>query len=242
MHRWFVAGVLCWGASAMEFVVHDVPVPDRVFEWLTGVAGNAYVPCFVVAFHRALDLRRRRLERGLLAVVAAFAVQLALVPPLRHFAVFFVWLGVTIGLAVYLLGLLWRAARDGRYPVLGMVRSRIEPRLARHGIRFDWQVGDLPRIPGFGPERVLQALRILQEAITNVAKHARARTIVVRTGLDAGGVFIEVRHDGVGLDGTGRRGRGIASMHRRAAALIGRLVLAPAAPGTAVRLWLPLDA
>lgn len=130
--------------------------------------------------------------------------------------------------------------------VLGMIRARLEPRLLRHGLRFDWQVADLPRIPGFGPERVLQALRIVQEAITNVLKHARARTIVVQTGHETDGdgrpgVFVEVRDDGCGMNGARPSGRGLANMRRRAALLGGRVALATGTRGTAVRLWLPLE-
>ena len=136
-------------------------------------------------------------------------------------------------------------ADDDLLSVLGVVRSRFEPRLARHGIRFDWQVEDLPAIPGLGPERVLQAMRIVQEAVTNIVKHAAARTITVRTGLEAdsagaAGVFVEVRDDGRGLDGARGRGRGLANMERRAQVLGGRIALVSGTWGTSVRLWLPV--
>lgn len=129
--------------------------------------------------------------------------------------------------------------------VLATVRARLEPRLTRNGVRFDWQVTDLPPIPGFGPERVLQALRILQEAITNVVKHAGASVVRVRTAVTPGpggrpGVCVEVGDDGGGMRGNGT-GRGIANMRRRAAALGGELEIASADTGTTVRLWLPLD-
>ncbi len=134
---------------------------------------------------------------------------------------------------------------DDLAATLGIARHRLEPRLERHGIRFDWQVGDLPALPGFGPERALQTLRIVQEAVTNVIKHAPARTVTIRTGVEAcdgvQGVYVEVCDDGEGfdpaqLDGDGR---GLVNMRRRAAALGGRLTVASRAPkGTVVRLWL----
>jgi signal transduction histidine kinase len=71
---------------------------------------------------------------------------------------------------------------DDLLSVLASVRSRLEPRLARHGLRFAWQVTDLPAVQGFGPDMALQAMRIVQEAVTNVVKHAAARTVTVRTG------------------------------------------------------------
>lgn len=131
--------------------------------------------------------------------------------------------------------------------LLGMVRARLEPRLARHGLQFDWRVADLPPLPGFGPESALQALRIVQEAITNVVKHAGARTITVRTGAMAAadgtpGVFVDVADDGRGFGGEHPGGRGLANMRRRAAALSGVVRVEAATPGTVVHLWLPLHA
>ncbi|MGH7820585.1 MAG: sensor histidine kinase, partial [Candidatus Binatia bacterium] len=51
---------------------------------------------------------------------------------------------------------------------LAMLRSRMQPRLEAAGIRIDWRVAELPSIPELGPHTVLQVLRILQEALTNV--------------------------------------------------------------------------
>jgi signal transduction histidine kinase len=134
---------------------------------------------------------------------------------------------------------------DDLLAVLALIRNRLEPRLLRHGIRFDWKVEDLPPVPGFGPAKVLRALRVLEESVTNVIKHARAGTITVRTGqgTDAGGgrfVFLEVSDDGVGIDPTARRGRGLANMERRAAELGGSLERTTGPGGTTVRLRLPL--
>jgi signal transduction histidine kinase len=128
--------------------------------------------------------------------------------------------------------------------VLATIRTRLEARLGRHGLRFDWQVVDLPPLRGFGPERVLQAMRIVQEAITNVVKHAHATTITVSTGEETfgdgrPGVFVEIRDDGTGL-GTGHApGRGISNMRRRTARLAGHLAITSGESGTMVRLWLP---
>jgi signal transduction histidine kinase len=71
----------------------------------------------------------------------------------------------------------------------------------------------------------LAAYRIVQEALTNVTRHAGARTVSVR--LDYGdGVTVEVVDDGVGVAGDGGTGgtgpgNGIAGMRERAAALGG---------------------
>jgi signal transduction histidine kinase len=137
-------------------------------------------------------------------------------------------------------------AEDDLLAVLASVRSRLEPRLLRHGLRFAWQVTDLPPVRGFGPDMALQAMRIVQEAVTNVVKHAHAHTVTVRTGESDGnggtaGVFIEVRDDGRGIERDAPRGRGLANMARRASRLGGTVEVRSSTDGTAVRLWLPRD-
>lgn len=129
--------------------------------------------------------------------------------------------------------------------ILGMLRGRMEPRLAGCGLRFRWQVDDVPPIPGLGPQMILQVLRILQEALCNCMKHARARTVTVKANraVDPEGapcVCVEVSDDGVGLPAEIREGRGLGNMRRRAQGIGARLEIAAAQPGTAVRLWLPL--
>lgn len=135
---------------------------------------------------------------------------------------------------------------DDLLSVLGSVRSRLEPRLARHGLRFAWAVADVPAVQGFGPDMALQAMRIVQEAVTNVVKHAHARTVTVRTGETPGtgaraGVFIEVQDDGRGIAPDAPRGRGLTNMARRASRLGGTIEVRSDASGTAVRLWLPRE-
>jgi signal transduction histidine kinase len=104
-------------------------------------------------------------------------------------------------------------------------------------------VSDLPRLADLGAPQVLQIMRILQEAVTNVLKHAGARTLTVRTdGGGARGVSVEIADDGRGLDGTTTGGRGFQNMRRRADAIGAALEIVGTPPGTRVRLHIPIVA
>jgi signal transduction histidine kinase len=126
--------------------------------------------------------------------------------------------------------------------LLATLRGRLGPRLERGGIRVDWRVEDVPAPAGFGPERALQVLRIVQEAITNVVKHSGAETLRVRTGTAGGRVFVLLEDDGRGMpDGAGRAGgRGLGNMRRRAEQLGATLEVRSSSEGTQVRLELAL--
>jgi hypothetical protein len=130
--------------------------------------------------------------------------------------------------------------------VLGSLRYRLEPRLKAQGIALDWQVQEVPKLACLTPQNVLHILRILQEAFTNVLKHAQADRVVVEAGVepDARRVYIRVSDNGRGLassDGPRRQGHGLVNMLRRAKALGGELLVRPASGrGTTLELLLPV--
>lgn len=128
--------------------------------------------------------------------------------------------------------------------LLANVRERVEPALERSGLRLAWEIEDVPGAQPLGAEQLLDVLRIVQEAITNAVRHARARTIRVRLGSfgapgEAPGIEITVDDDGIGIAPAAPAGRGLANMRRRAAALGGYLDVDALEPGTRVRLRLP---
>lgn len=79
------------------------------------------------------------------------------------------------------------------------------PELQFHG-QVDLQVSD---------ERADDVLAVVREALTNVAKHARATAAQVTVSSDAETLYVEVRDDGQGLGETSRRS-GLANMRERA--------------------------
>lgn len=148
---------------------------------------------------------------------------------------------------------------DDLLTLLATWRARIERRLERRGLSFDWQVADLPPLPWLGPREALNVLRIVQEAVTNIVKHADASSILVRTGLASGpagepGVLVEIGDDGAGAgvaagaradaaaSGPARTaGYGLGNMAARAAELGGTIEVRREARGTKVALWLPVE-
>ena len=77
------------------------------------------------------------------------------------------------------------------------------------------------------------AYRIVQEALTNVVRHAQARHCTLCLALDeaAGTLTVEVRDDGRGWSLGRKNGIGLTSMRERAEELGGRLSIEPVLGG-----------
>ncbi|HJZ46607.1 MAG TPA: GAF domain-containing sensor histidine kinase, partial [Roseiflexaceae bacterium] len=97
--------------------------------------------------------------------------------------------------------------------------------------------GPLPALPAAVEVAVY---RIVQEALTNVIRHAQASVckIEIAPGQE---LAVTIADDGCGLPSDRRMGVGLSSMQERAAELGGRLAIEPReGGGTQVRAWLPL--
>ncbi|MBS3936654.1 MAG: DUF3365 domain-containing protein [Sulfuritalea sp.] len=83
--------------------------------------------------------------------------------------------------------------------------------------------------------------RIVQEALTNIARHADARTAMITVDEIATGIRVEIADDGKGFDVASRTTRfGLLGMRERIAMLGGQLEIESAATtGTHIRVWLP---
>ena len=107
-------------------------------------------------------------------------------------------------------------------------------------------VVDNESLPRFPTDVRVQVIRIIQEALTNVRKHARASNAWVRFEQDGDWARISVEDDGQGFDpaqvtGEGRRYFGLQIMRERAESVGGDLELnSRPGKGTRVVIRVPL--
>ncbi len=97
--------------------------------------------------------------------------------------------------------------------------------------------GDLPALPA---ATEVAAYRIVVEAVTNTARHARARRCDVSLVLAPAGLAVTITDDGTGLRTIGDHGNGLAIMRERAEELGGTMTVSNAAPGVMVTARLPV--
>jgi len=124
--------------------------------------------------------------------------------------------------------------------LLATMRYRLGKRLQSGGLTLEWDVQDLPPLEWLEPPDALHVLRLMQEALSNVLKHARATRVRMVTRHHGSYVEIRVEDDGEGFDVNAiRHGRGLKSQQRRAQRLGGHLRI-DASPGHGTRLSLRL--
>jgi len=105
---------------------------------------------------------------------------------------------------------------------------------------------DLQRLPDVIE---IALFRVLQESLTNVHRHSRAKSAEISVDVDAEQVTIEIRDHGRGMPPhvirqieaeTSKLGVGLAGMRERIHELGGRFVVSSDASGTTVQATIPL--
>jgi two-component system sensor histidine kinase UhpB len=143
-------------------------------------------------------------------------------------------------------------AQDLRPPLLdevGLAASLswyVEREATRAGLAFRLSLAPLDPRPPSACEVTL--FRVAQEALTNIVRHAQARTVEVNLRWAQGALELEVRDDGRGFDVAAARRRatqgasqGLLSMQERVALVEGTLEIDSApGTGTTVRARIPL--
>ena len=83
---------------------------------------------------------------------------------------------------------------------------------------------------------VIDLLAVIREALTNVARHARARAAVIEVAVTSDVVTARVTDDGIGMSGAPRDG-GLADLRRRAAWHRGSITVGPGRSGGTQLVW-----
>jgi signal transduction histidine kinase len=116
-----------------------------------------------------------------------------------------------------------------------ILRGYVDEFADRYGLRADFQSdGPLHRLPA---RTEAEVLRIVQEALNNVRKHADATVVRVRSSIEEGSIVIVVADNGRGFDPTaiGKGGFGIRGMRERTDLISGSLSL-ESRPGDGARV------
>ena len=117
----------------------------------------------------------------------------------------------------------------------------------RTGLHIQFQVDPLPdRLPG---EVEIGCFRIVQEALTNIIRHARARCVTIALWREETVLRLWIKDDGVGFDVAAVRDRsvaggnwGIVGMQERVHLAGGNLSIESTAQhGTQIQVWFPLS-
>lgn len=109
------------------------------------------------------------------------------------------------------------------------LRYRTQRRLAGTELDLSWDI-ELTTLPPLSQRTILQIMRIIQEALNNALKHARAKSIIVEARHEgavdqdlSGLLVVKITDDGDGISPLAREGRGISNMKSRSRAIGGRL-------------------
>lgn len=122
------------------------------------------------------------------------------------------------------------------------IRAYLDEAFSETDVKYNLETFMAPE-----PSRETRTLiyRIAQEALSNVRKHAQARSVAVRLEDSGAGLMVQIRDDGVGYSPTDSEmpqpgHMGLVSMRERAEMLGGwfRIEGAPGA-GTTVEFWVP---
>ena len=109
---------------------------------------------------------------------------------------------------------------------------------------------DMTEVDGlFSPESKITVYRIVQECLTNIAKHAQATHVSIEIGKQDDRVLFSVEDNGKGFDvkeaysqDPGKKGLGLSAMYERARMLGGSLdIWSQEGTGTRITFTVPLD-
>ncbi len=121
------------------------------------------------------------------------------------------------------------------------LRWHIDRQAQASGMRISFEADDLPA--RLHPEVTIACFRIVQEALTNIIRHARAQQAWIALHRRDRTLVLTMRDDGAGFDGAAksRTSLGLLGMQERASLVGGRLEIETrAGKGTRIEAILPL--
>ncbi len=124
---------------------------------------------------------------------------------------------------------------------LMLVKERAESVMSAANIALKWDMQALSTHPLADEVAGMHMVRIVQEAITNAIKHARATEITVRAEARDRHVRVEVSDNGIGISNAdANHGNGLENMRTRAGEINAMLEIVSDSPGTRIILTLPV--
>jgi signal transduction histidine kinase len=134
-----------------------------------------------------------------------------------------------------------REQNDSLEAALVDYKTRVERRISERGVGLSWNV-QLSGAPSMAPRRMLQVLRVIQEAINNALRHADAKEIIVAARyVDDHEYMIKIEDDGSGIPDNVSPGRGLSNMRRRARELGGNLEIRRRSGGKGTEVHLSFE-
>jgi two-component system sensor histidine kinase UhpB len=155
-------------------------------------------------------------------------------------------LAQTKEVAIAAMDELLRLARELRpaalddHGLMPALRTQLERFSEQSGVAAELRVYD--DLADLADHEQTVVYRVVQESLSNVARHAQAEHVVVELGRDHGRPMVRIADDGVGLQGCDTDGIGLVGMRERARLARGRLnVQSSRGRGTVVELHLDRD-
>lgn len=115
----------------------------------------------------------------------------------------------------------------------------------RTGLQCRCSVSNSAAITDLDAERSTMLFRVVQEALTNVVRHAAASQVTINVMREGDVIVVEIRDDGIGMDTQrliGGESWGILGMHERTRHFGGNIrIVGTPGMGTVVLLHLPLE-
>jgi signal transduction histidine kinase len=122
--------------------------------------------------------------------------------------------------------------------LVGAIEAQARKISQPDGLQVMVQADALPPLPAAVE---VAAYRIAQEALTNVARHARAKHCLLALKVESGDLRLEIGDDGRGMPATVQAGVGMASMRERAEELGGCFTASPGKRGgTVIQAIVPI--